>query len=178
MAWTAPRTWVTAEVVTASLMNTEIRDNLLETAPAIATGTSRLIVSDGMNSIAERQVLNTFLTTAESTTSTSYTDLATAGPAVTVTTGTDAIVIISALMSNNSVADRSLMAYAISGATTKAESDNAAFRFEAGANQDISASKVNFEDNLTAGSNTFTAKYRVTGGTGSFDNRDVIVIPL
>jgi len=28
MAWTTPRTWVTGEVVTASIMNTHIRDNL------------------------------------------------------------------------------------------------------------------------------------------------------
>jgi hypothetical protein len=30
MAWTAPRTWVTAELVTAALMNTHVRDNLKE----------------------------------------------------------------------------------------------------------------------------------------------------
>ena len=29
MAWTAPRTWVVGEVVTAALMNTHVRDNLL-----------------------------------------------------------------------------------------------------------------------------------------------------
>jgi len=29
MAWTAPRTWVSSEVVTAALMNTHMRDNLL-----------------------------------------------------------------------------------------------------------------------------------------------------
>lgn len=29
MAWTAPRTWVTGELVTASIMNTHIRDNQL-----------------------------------------------------------------------------------------------------------------------------------------------------
>ena len=28
MAWTAPRTWVTAEVVTGAVMNTHVRDNL------------------------------------------------------------------------------------------------------------------------------------------------------
>lgn len=28
MAWTAPRTWVAGELVTASLMNTHLRDNL------------------------------------------------------------------------------------------------------------------------------------------------------
>ncbi len=30
MAWTAPRTWVTGEVVTAALMNTHVRDNLAD----------------------------------------------------------------------------------------------------------------------------------------------------
>lgn len=29
MAWTAPRTWVTGEIVTAAIMNTHVRDNLL-----------------------------------------------------------------------------------------------------------------------------------------------------
>ena len=31
---------------------------------------------------------------------------------------------------------------------------------------------------LTAGSNTFTAKYRVDAGTGTFANRTIVVIPL
>src|SRR4051812_39892788 len=30
MAWTAPRTWVTGELVTASIMNSAVRDNLTE----------------------------------------------------------------------------------------------------------------------------------------------------
>lgn len=30
MAWTAPRTWTTGEVVTASIMNTHVRDNMRE----------------------------------------------------------------------------------------------------------------------------------------------------
>lgn len=43
MGWTAPRTWVTAEVVTAALMNTHVRDNLrylkgLDGTPTIASG--------------------------------------------------------------------------------------------------------------------------------------------
>lgn len=29
MAWTAPRTYVTGEIVTASILNTDVRDNLL-----------------------------------------------------------------------------------------------------------------------------------------------------
>tara|TARA_Y100000310_G_scaffold298911_1_gene333299 strand:- start:3175 stop:3726 length:552 start_codon:yes stop_codon:yes gene_type:complete len=37
MAWTAPRTWVTAELVTAALLNTHLRDNLLQTIGAVLT---------------------------------------------------------------------------------------------------------------------------------------------
>ena len=37
MAWTAPRTWVTGETVTAALFNTHVRDNLLQTATAKVT---------------------------------------------------------------------------------------------------------------------------------------------
>ena len=37
MAWTAPRTWVTGETVTAALLNTHVRDNLLQTATAKVT---------------------------------------------------------------------------------------------------------------------------------------------
>lgn len=29
MAWTAPRTWATSELVTALLLNAQLRDNLL-----------------------------------------------------------------------------------------------------------------------------------------------------
>jgi microcystin-dependent protein len=33
MAWTPPRTWVTGELVTASMLNTHLRDNLLAAVP-------------------------------------------------------------------------------------------------------------------------------------------------
>ena len=35
MAWTSPRTWVSGEVVTAALMNTHVRDQLLELAGTV-----------------------------------------------------------------------------------------------------------------------------------------------
>ena len=37
MAWTSPRTWVVGEVVTAALMNTHVRDDLLALYPDLAT---------------------------------------------------------------------------------------------------------------------------------------------
>jgi hypothetical protein len=37
MAWTAPRTWVTSELVTSSILNTHVRDNLKELWRVIET---------------------------------------------------------------------------------------------------------------------------------------------
>lgn len=40
MAWTTPRTWVAGETVTASLMNTHVRDNLSAALPVGEGGTN------------------------------------------------------------------------------------------------------------------------------------------
>lgn len=160
-------------------MNTHVRDNFNETAPAVATTTSRLLVTDGANQVAERAPDSDFETASESTTSTSYTDLTTAGPTVTVTTGTRAIVIVSAEMNNSSAGNTCFMSYAVSGSSTISAFDSNAVMFESDpASQIIVASRVSLESGLTAGSNTFTSKYRVAGGTGIFDNREIIVIPF
>lgn len=51
MAWTTPRTWTTGEIVTAAYMNTHVRDNLLETAPAKVTTLGDLIIGSGAGAI-------------------------------------------------------------------------------------------------------------------------------
>lgn len=119
--------------------------------------------------------------TSQTTTSTSYTDLATSGPAVSLETGTTALVTVTAGISNTvSGSQISAMGFAISGATTVAASDsfslqNQALAAVAGAQ--IVASASFYVTSLTAGTNTFTSKYRVTGGTGSFALRSIIVEP-
>lgn len=52
MAWTNPRTWVLNEVVTSTLMNTHVRDNFNETAPAKVTAKGDLVAGTGANTIA------------------------------------------------------------------------------------------------------------------------------
>ncbi len=52
MAWTAPRTWVTAEVVTAGNMNTHVRDNFLETGPAKVTTAGDIVYATGASAFA------------------------------------------------------------------------------------------------------------------------------
>jgi hypothetical protein len=116
--------------------------------------------------------------TTQTTTSTSYTDLATAGPAVTITTGTRALVIVGGLNTNGTNTAFAYMDFAISGATTRSASDTTAMMFRAASgNDDKSYSRANVVT-VTAGSNTFTAKYRQSGGTGVWENRQIIVIDL
>jgi hypothetical protein len=116
--------------------------------------------------------------TSQTTTSSSYTDLATSGPAVTVTTGTKALVIVTSDLFNSGAGNRALMGYAVSGATTTSASDTTALLNLSGtANETMRCSAASIAT-LTAGSNTFTAKYRVNTGTGTFENRSIIVINL
>jgi len=117
------------------------------------------------------------VTTSQSISSSTYGDLATAGPAVTLTTGTKALVIIGAYITPASGwwAD---MSYAVSGATTVAVNNQWRVRVFSGSGEQQSF--VSTQVSLTAGSNTFTAKYADTsnGSGASFANRYIIVIDL
>jgi hypothetical protein len=63
MAYTAYRTWTTGEIVTAALMNEQVKDNGLLTAPAIMTTAGDIIYASAANTPARL---------AKSTTSTQY----------------------------------------------------------------------------------------------------------
>ena len=176
MAWSAPKTWVASEDVDFTEFNTEIRDNFNETAPGIASAAGRLIVTDAVNSIVERIPTTASVATSETTTSVTFTDLSTVGPAVTVGTGTAALVIVRALAINSGASGFTDMGYAVSGATTIGAVTADAFRVQS--NAWIGAANVFLETGLTAGSNTFTAKYRVSTGTGTWQTRSITIIPF
>ena len=179
MAWTAPRTWVASEDVTAAIMNAHVRDNFNETAPGKASAAGNMIVTDAVNSIIERTPDKVLIGTSETTTSTSFTDLATAGPAVTADTGTKALVIMTARIANSNAGQLVQMGYAVTSATTIAAAGSRALLYESSvANDRVQASAAYLEEGLTAGSNIFTAKYAVSGGTGTFQHRQLTVIPF
>ena len=118
--------------------------------------------------------------TSESTTSGSYTNLTTSGPAVTLTTGTKALVIASCqiqnLASNN---QEGYVDFAISGATTRSASDATAIYLKANSDSPRIRTSVANSVTVTAGSNTFTMKYRADGvNSTTFLNRSLIVIDL
>lgn len=179
MAWNAPLTWAGNQVPTASQLNAQLRDNLLETMPAKATSVGSIFVGTGVNSISERFVDMAKVNTLETTSSTSYTNLATVGPSVTLTTGTSAFVFHGCHLHNNTLDEYAYMSWAVSGATTIAASDGVALIIGAlTGTQTNSGGMVDIVTNLTPGVNTFTAKYRVSAGTGTFIRRNIAVIPI
>ena len=117
--------------------------------------------------------------TSQTTTSGTYTDLATAGPAVTITTGTKALVVLTAQISNDAALGLASMGFAVSGATTLAAAQTTALSGRANADFISQMSAVYLVTGLTAGSNTFTAKYqRLSLGTSTFSNRVITVIDM
>lgn len=175
-------TAVANTVYTAAQFNTHVRDNLLETAPAKATTAGSIFVATGANAIAERIISSATVATSQTTTSASFTDLATVGPAVTVTTGTSAIVVVTASLNNNTSGGGARVDFEVSGATSRAASDaTALIHVTAAANQGHRASAITHVTGLTPGSNIFTMKYRIPptgGGTATINDRHLIVIPL
>ena len=116
--------------------------------------------------------------TSQTTTSGTYTDLATAGPAVTLTTGTKALVIVTCQISNDASLGLASMGFAVSGATTIAAAQTTSLSGRANADFITQASAM-YLVTLTAGSNTFTAKYqRLSLGTSTFSNRVITVIDM
>lgn len=172
-------TAVSGSVYTAAQFNTFVRDNLNETAPAKATQPSRLIVTDGANSIAERDLVEDVVFTAETTASTTFTDLATPGPSVTVDTGSKALVVVTAMMSNSTINGINISTFEVSGATTSAANIvRAVENTSSTANAVVRASAVTLFSSLNPGSNTFTMKYQVNAGTGTFQRRNIAVLAL
>lgn len=179
MAWTAPMTAVANTAFTAAQFNSYIRDNLNETAPAKATTAGRIFVATGANAIVERAIESATVDTAENTTSTSFADLTTPGPSVTVTTGIRALIIVTAQTDNATAGSNNLVGVTISGATTEAAADATALLNEnSAASEPNRSSVIRHHTGLTAGSNTFKLQYRVSGGTGTFQRRHIIVIGL
>jgi hypothetical protein len=174
-------TAVANSVFSAAQFNLHVRDNLNETAPAKATAAGRLMVTSGVNQIAERVITEASVATAELTTSTSAVDLATVGPAVTVTTGTTALVMWSCETTTDTPGQSSLVDFAVTGASSRSASSTTAMKFTPSTNGYAHrAGTFAIATGLTAGSNTFTLKYWGTGGGASafFSNRRIIVLGL
>jgi hypothetical protein len=115
--------------------------------------------------------------TSQTSSSGSYTNLATTGPTVTVNVSAagTAVITVTAFEDAAAGGDSCYMSFAsTSGPTSVAASDSQAV-METGGGQQASATYV--VTGLSAGSYTFTARYRSSGGTCHFSNRGLIVTP-
>lgn len=111
------------------------------------------------------------VTTAQTTTSTSYVSLTTTGPAVTAPLAGD-YQIEHGCGGFNSGANASLMSFAI-GAS--AASDARSLRVD-GTSEHSAARKSRYTS--VSASDSIDAKYRVTAGTGTFENRWISILPV
>lgn len=123
------------------------------------------------------------VTTSQTTTSTSYTDLATVGPAVTVTIGANGLALVTfmayiqhAVASGNT----GWVSFAMSGANTLAASDSYALMYQTWTANAFHQGGVSFMlTGLNPGSTTFTLKYRgSSANTTTYKNRRLSVTPL
>ena len=120
--------------------------------------------------------------TQESTNSDTYVALTTA-LSTTVTTGTRALVMLSATISSTVSNAQAYMGFTVSGATTRAvvesEAIMATFKPSTAAGAGLGSAVSVLVTGLTAGSNTFNTRYRGVGGdTSSFQQRKITVIDL
>jgi hypothetical protein len=175
MTWTAPLTAVSGTALTAAQFNSNVRDNLLMTEAALATNKGGYFAATGSNAIAERQFATAAISRGETTTSTSYVDLATSGPSVTVTTGTTALVWM-ACRFDNSGTGMSAASLSINGSTPSDTVMVSCTGVVAGnQNRRSVCTRVS---GLTPGLNGFSLQYRVVSGTGTFTDRELAVMPL
>lgn len=186
MAWSTLPTYSDGNILTAAQL-LAIRDNINETAPAKATATGRLFVSTGANTLAERVPTVVRVTGGPQTTgSATFTDLVTTGPTISsLATGTNAIFAVSAFILNTTAGQGGYMGVNVSGASTISADVTRALRIMSGGASELSKqSYVGMFSSvagaaLTAGNNTFKAQYSVVAsGTASFDERELLVIPL
>lgn len=180
MSWTAPMTAVAGATFTASQFNANVRDNLNETAPAKVTAAGQYVVATAANALAARAVARATVATTEPTASTSYVDINTVGPVVSVVTGPAALVFLKCGFDNNTANVGTFMSFAVTGASSIAASDANAINVAGlGASSRARIGGAFYVTGLTPGTNVFTAKYKVASvSTGTFTQRDLTVVPF
>jgi hypothetical protein len=194
---------------TAATTGSQVAPDDAAIRAAIPTGTLKFVAvigyvttAYGQSSVSlgnltlDRAVLNSLLTpveyadatvvTSQTTTSTSYADLSTVGPAVTIDVKESglALVTLTAWGTNNTVAAGISIGITVSGANTAVAVATDAWVYTPGApNLGQRSSFTKLFTGLTPGATTFTMKYLVYSGgsgsgTGTFRDRNIHAVAL
>lgn len=157
-SWTSPKTWAVGDVLTASDMNTYVRDNtsFLGSTVAAVNNTSGGVVG-GVSTFGD-------LTSGG------------VGPAVSAVTGTKALVFVQADLISTTSGDSCAVGYDVSGATTIAADVTRCV--SSGVTSPWQGAAAIVQTGLTAGTNTFTLRYYANAAAAFFANRNIAVMPL
>lgn len=116
-----------------------------------------------------------YVAASENRTTTTYGDLATVGPTVTVNVGESGCVLVALATALGNGGGYAQMSFAASGANTVAASDTRAIAVT-GTTQRIGSTFL--LTGLLPGITTITAKYNATAGTANFFDRRVAAVAL
>lgn len=173
MVWSNPPVSVSNSLLTAAYLNTYLRDNLLQFMSEKAATAGNTFSVAGVNDIRVVTESTDVINTSQTTGSTTYTDLATVGPTVSLTTATVAFCLITGELTGSG-SGSAYISVDISGATSLGPDDSRAL-INQGTNTKQFSINIPFSG-LTSGSNTFRLKYRSSTGTSTFANRQLTVI--
>jgi hypothetical protein len=191
MTWSAPKTWVSGDVLPADELNTYLRDNQLGMAPSLAQTSTAYFATVDQNEIAERIPTSDYISTMETQTSTTYGDLATVGPTVTVDLTSAALVLFSTYCyvriddgePDWANGDACFTSVNVTGANVIPADDTRAILLQ-GTGGQISCSATMFQ-NLNPGITTFTVQYKLhlstappPGRTAMYSARRIAVLPF
>lgn len=137
----------------------------------------------GSSPTPAQDAVSAYIVTSETTTSTSWADLSTAGPEVDVYTGTQALVSLFARIGTSTGGGAHAdMGFVVGGVSSIAPGTNG-MQLDVSSNAaatgiTVSAHAEWLVTGLTPGLNTFKARYIVVGSvTGTYDNRRIVVKP-
>lgn len=145
MTWAVPRTYVTGEIMRARYLNQDLRDSVKAAV--------------GLFDFVEEQ---------EVTTSSSFTELVTSGPQVSVPVVDALTVFFGAYMFCATTAGIAIMGFDVTdgdGNLTAATDDHSCIRHVQTINRATALMSGHKLTGLAGGTATFTAKYRSSGGT-------------
>ena len=150
------------------------------TAPTVPAALGTALLPSGITTIYNGSVwvcttpVGSEILTSQSISSGTFTDLATAGPSVTLVTGTTALISLSSYI-GLAPGEAGYISVAVSGATTLAASANYQLEFFVpSSSTEAMVGRTFILGGLTAGTNTFKMQYR-TNGTVDFIRRELVV---
>lgn len=180
MAWVTPLTAVSNAALTAAQWNASVRDNLNETAPGKATAAGQIFVATGLNAVAARVSVQDAYNGGgtDATNSASYIPL-TGGSAISMATGTKAIIHSYGVWSMDTAGSRCYISHAVSGATTVAASDLWAIVNDCQSVNRVSTSGITVAwTTLTSGTNVFTQNFKTGSNIVTVPIRRMVGIPF